>query len=120
MITSTKKHKVTQTKKKRAFEHLAFLENEHSSKTVLLLRAPRKFVREHSSNGLTLRAFRKLEGSFATPQKVTVGYKWSDILQTDLCSLRDSGATLGLGGGHISDSILEGGGGTRHFFLLTF
>ena len=64
-INYCKKHKVTQTKK-RAFEHLAFLENEHSSKTVLLLRAPRNCVREHSSNGLTLRAFRKLEGPFAT------------------------------------------------------
>ena len=64
-INYCKKHKVTQTRK-RAFENLAFLENKHSSKTVPLLGAPRKFVREHSTNGLTLRAFRKLEGPFAT------------------------------------------------------
>ena len=52
-------------KKKQHSSIWPFLENEHSSKTVLLLRAPRKFVRQHLSNGLTLRAFRKLEGPFA-------------------------------------------------------
>ena len=57
-------------KKKRAYEHLVFLENEHLSKAVLSLRAPRKFLREHSRNGLTLRAFRRLEGPFATPNPI--------------------------------------------------
>ena len=68
-INYCKKHKVTQTKKTSIRAFGFFLENEHSSKSVLLLRAPRKFVREHLSNGLTLRAFRKLEVPFATPRQ---------------------------------------------------
>ena len=69
-INYCKKHKVTQTKKKPEHSTIwLFLENEHSSKTVILFANTSKICVRAFEQRLNFASISKIRGTIATPEE---------------------------------------------------